>query len=323
MHKNKFSHLHRFLDKNDFDSLSTLLQKRENEYEQNPNYLLKKKVSQRSFHKRAIHKDYSQDVIIIGKRSEIDDEEHNQLEKELTMFIPWRKGPFSLFDIFIDAEWQSYQKWNRILPYLNKMEGKIICDIGCNNGYYLYKIVHHKPEFVLGIDPTYIFKLTFNYLQKFSQEESLQYELMGFRELTFFRQAFDIIFCMGILYHHKNPLDILEICKHALKPNGTFVLESISIPGNESIALFPEGRYANMKGVWFVPTHVCIKNWLKKIGYASIHLASHQEMSEAEQRTTQWAPYPSFGEALDSQDKNITKEGYPRAYRSIYIATKK
>ena len=323
LHKNKFSHLRRFLDQNDFDSLSTLLQQRENEYERNTNFLVRKEASQKNFHKQAMYKDYSEDTIIIGKGSEITNQERNQLTKELKTFIPWRKGPFSLFDIVIDAEWQSYQKWNRLLPHLSAMEGKIICDIGCNNGYYLYKIAHHKPDFVLGIDPTYVFKLTFDYLQKFAQEENLKYELMGFQELVFFKQAFDIIFCMGIVYHHKNPLDILEICKYALKPGGTLVLESLSIPGEEPIALFPEGRYAHIKGIWFIPTHVCIKNWLKKLGYASIHFVSHQEMSETEQQTTQWAPYPSFSEALDSQDKRITKEGYPRAYRSIYISKKK
>ncbi len=323
MHKNNYSYLHQFVDLKQFDYLTSLLINKEIKYKQNLNYQDKININQNGFYKKANYKNYSQDIITIGNKDELNNKELIELKKNLKEFIPWRKGPFSIFGTLIDSEWQSHKKWNRLLPYLNKMENKIICDIGCNNGYYMYKIAHHRPKLVLGIDPTYSFKLIFDYLQKFTQEENLKYELMGFQELTSFEQVFDIIFCMGIVYHHKNPIDILNICKRALKPGGQLILESMSIPGDEAFAFCPEGRYANVSGIWFIPTYKCIYHWLKKTGYASIHRCSHYQMKESEQRTTKWAPYPSFAESLDPINNSMTKEGFLRPYRTIYICTKK
>ena len=59
---------------------------------------------------------------------------------------------------------------------------------------------------------------------------------------------------MGILYHHASPINILREVKTALKPGGTLIVESQIIPGEEPIALFPEGRYAKVPGTYFVPT---------------------------------------------------------------------
>ena len=48
--------------------------------------------------------------------------------------IPWRKGPFKIFGLEIDSEWQSNIKYNLIRPHFN-LKDKVVADIGCNNGY--------------------------------------------------------------------------------------------------------------------------------------------------------------------------------------------
>ena len=43
-------------------------------------------------------------------------EKERKKAKELLLeLIPWRKGPFEIGDIFIDAEWRSSLKWERFL----------------------------------------------------------------------------------------------------------------------------------------------------------------------------------------------------------------
>ena len=42
--------------------------------------------------------------------------------------------------IDIDSEWQSNQKWERVKSFLPNIKGMRIGDIGCSNGYYLYKL---------------------------------------------------------------------------------------------------------------------------------------------------------------------------------------
>ena len=233
---------------------------------------------------KAGFKDYSQSVVHIGDPKEISTEKKNMIEKELQAFIPWRKGPFSIFGIKIDSEWQSQLKWDRVLPYLDDLSKKVLCDVGCNNGYYMYRMAHYKPKLVIGIDPAFKFKLQFEYLQKFSQEENLKFEPIGFQKLNLFAKVFDIIFCMGILYHHKNPIGVLENCWEALKPKGQIVIESLGIPGHEPVSFFPQRRYANIRGVWFIPTETCLSYWLKRSRYSQIecHYKRTDERGRAE-----------------------------------------
>ena len=67
-------------------------------------------------HLRASSLDLDQDSVRIGRQADLKKEEHAQVLHLLKNFMPWRKGPFSIFDINVDAEWQSWRKWNRLLP---------------------------------------------------------------------------------------------------------------------------------------------------------------------------------------------------------------
>ena len=109
------------------------------------------------------------DTVAIGRPGDISPNERATIEKAAQALIPWRKGPFNLFGIEIDGEWRSCLKWNRMKDKLPPLEGKTILDIGCNNGYFMFKMMAQRPQFVLGIDPTLHFKNQFKFLQTFFQ----------------------------------------------------------------------------------------------------------------------------------------------------------
>ena len=77
---------------------------------------------------RASTVDCSGDSIRIGRKSDLTKKERERVLHLLQTFIPWRKGPFSVFDITIDAEWQSQRKWNRILQEMPELRDKIVAD---------------------------------------------------------------------------------------------------------------------------------------------------------------------------------------------------
>ena len=271
----------------EFEKISDLLEEKNKTYDyiKNKDY---KTLFQEKFEK-AKYKNYRNDIITIGEESEISSTEKDKIQKNLEKFIPWRKGPFSLFGIEIDAEWQSHLKWNRVLPFIN-LENKRVCDLGCNNGYYMYRMMAQNPSLVLGFDPTIKYKLAFDYLQKFTQENILDFLLFGFDELLYFPKFFDVVFCMGIVYHHKNPIDILLNIFHSLKSKGQIIVETMGIEGEDSIAFFPGKTYAGAKGFWFIPTKNCLINWLKKAGFQNIECHYAEKLDAQEQRQTIWAP---------------------------------
>ena len=273
-------------------------------------------------HLRASSCDFTADMVRIGSTQDITDTEHKRLHEILRDFMPWRKGPFSVFDIEIEAEWRSDRKWSRLLPHLPDLSGKIIADIGCNNGYYMFRMVPYKPALVLGFEPYVHHYFAFNLLNTFAGQHNLRVELLGIEHLPHFPESFDVIFCMGILYHRPSPIDALQELFTALKPGGWLLLESQAIPGEESMALFPGHTYAKVPGTWFVPTAACLNNWLNRTGFKRVNCFCQHAMSSEEQRRTKWMEFESFQDFIDKDNPALTIEGYPAPRRVFFKATK-
>ncbi len=274
-------------------------------------------------HLRAIHCDFTGDVVRIGRRDEIPGREREQVRQAMRSFMPWRKGPFSVFGIDIDAEWRSERKWNRLVPELPDLEGRIIADIGCNNGYYMFRMVPHRPGLVLGFEPYVQHYHTFHALNRLAGQSELALELLGIEHLEFFPDCFDVIFCLGILYHRPSPVQALRSLHAALRPGGTAIIESQAIPGDAPVALFPARTYAKVPGTWFVPTAACLENWLGRTGFTDIRCFCRHPMSSLEQRRTDWMPFESYQDFIDKQNPELTIEGYPAPWRVFFKATKK
>lgn len=273
-------------------------------------------------HLRASCLDVTSDVVRIGCPGDLTAAELRLVREVLVGFKPWRKGPFSVFGIDIDAEWRSERKWNRLIPELPDLTGKVVADIGCNNGYYMFRMAAHCPGFVLGFEPYLQHYYAFRLLNGFAGQGNLHVELLGIEHLALFPQCFDVIFCLGILYHRPSPLEALHDLLTALKPGGTLLLESQAIPGEEPVALFPERTYAKAPGTWFVPTASCLHNWLIRSGFREVRLFCEHPMSSAEQRPTAWMNYESYQDFIDKNDPTRTIEGYPAPRRVFFTATK-
>lgn len=271
---------------------------------------------------RARHTDCSRDRVTIGLADELAAGQHQGLEEQLRRFMPWRKGPFSVFGIDIDAEWRSERKWNRLLGRLPDLRDKTVADIGCNNGYYMFRMVPHQPRFVLGFEPSVQHYYCFKSLNAMAGFDTLDIDLLGVEHVGLFGQTFDLIFLMGILYHRISPLELLKDIHSALKPGGTVIVETQAIPGDEPVALFPEKTYAKAPGTYFVPSGTACKNWLLRAGFSQVDLFCSHPMSSEEQRRTEWMVFESYRDYLDPVDPTKTIEGYPAPWRVFLSAVK-
>ncbi|WP_245944340.1 tRNA 5-methoxyuridine(34)/uridine 5-oxyacetic acid(34) synthase CmoB [Marinospirillum perlucidum] len=243
----------------------------------------------------------------------------------LRNLMPWRKGPFDLQGTYIDTEWRSDYKWDRLLPHLGPLRGRRVLDVGGGSGYHAWRIAGEGAEWTLCIDPSPRFFAQFAAVKKLLGREGLpqvQHLPLGIEALPADLEAFDTLLSMGVLYHRRSPLDHLAELKSALRPGGELVLETLVVDGDEQTCLLPRGRYAAMGNVWFLPSVACLTLWLERLGFAEVRCVDINQTSTAEQRSTDWMTFQSLSDFLDPQDPNLTREGYPAPKRAILLARK-
>ena len=251
--------------------------------------------------------------------------QNQQTLAALQGLMPWRKGPFQFFHTFIETEWRSDWKWDRIEPHLAPLKGRTILDVGCGSGYHMWRMLGAGAKRVVGVDPSKLFFWQFEAAKKYiatAQNENVPVHLLPFKmeDVPANLKAFDTVFSMGVLYHRKSPLDHLTELQQALRPGGEVVLETLVIEGEEGDVLVPDDRYAMMRNVWFLPSAKTLCQWMRRLGFKNVRVVEQNYTTLEEQHTTQWMGYNSLKDFLDPNDSSKTVEGHPAPLRATIIA---
>ncbi len=261
-----------------------------------------------------------EDWFRVGKKEDLTQEEHKLILQTAKKLIPWRKGPFNLFGLKIDSEWQSNIKYNLIRPYFN-LKDKVVADIGCNNGYYLFRMLEDKPKRLIGFDPSPLTMLQFDFINHFVKSDII-YEKLGVEHLEAYNHKFDFIFMLGVLYHRPDPVGCLKSLAKGLNENGEILIDTFMIDGEQEVALTPNSRYSKIPNIYFIPTVPALKNWLNRAGFEEIEVLAITTTTNEEQRKTSWSFDQSLEDFLDKDDPTKTVEGYP-APKRVYVKARK
>lgn len=277
----------------------------------------------------------------------------------LRQLMPWRKGPFALgaldegvlesahFEdvqtdlqslsfihadrqIFIDTEWRSDWKWQRVLPHIRDLRHKRVLDVGGGSGYHGWRMAGAGANTVMVIDPSCLFYHQFMSIRHFVGEADrndfgqlrVHYLPVGLEALPFNSQLFDTVFSMGVLYHRAAPFEHLLQLKSQLKSGGELVLETLVIDGDAQSVLVPKDRYAQMNNVYFLPSVPALQLWLEKVGFVNVRCVDVSITTTDEQRQTPFMAYHSLADFLDRSDPSQTLEGYPAPMRAVMVASK-
>lgn len=264
----------------------------------------------------------------IGSKDDISAEDHERLSELLKQLHPWRKGPYQLFDIHIDTEWHSDWKWDRIQPHITPLNNRRVLDVGCGNGYHMWRMFADGAKLVIGADPSQFFLVQFHTLKKYTGAY-LPVHLLPFKseELPAFHtefkgRGFDTVFSMGVLYHRVSPIEHLQELRSFMRDGAELVLETLIIESDGSSVLLPEDRYAKMRNVWFLPSPVLLMKMLERVGFKNIRVVDINQTSIEEQRKTAWMTFESLQDFLDPEDHNKTIEGYPAPKRAVVICNR-
>lgn len=243
------------------------------------------------------------------------------LTESLMALHPWRKGPFDLFGVEVDAEWRSDLKWARLAPHIAPLTDRRVLDVGCGNGYYAWRMLGAGARCVLGLDPGALPLMQFRAVRRYLPHAPVALLPLPSAALDRPLACFDTAFSMGVLYHRRDPLAHLAELRRALAADGELVLETLVVDRSAAEALVPAGRYARMRNVWQIPSPALVTQWLSAAGFADIRVVDVTPTSVAEQRCTPWMRFESLSACLAPDDATRTVEGHPAPLRAIFLAS--
>ena len=232
---------------------------------------------------------------------------------------PWRKGPVRIAGVDIDTEWRSDWKWRRIASQIPSLGGLRILDVGSGNGYYGYRMLGAGARWVLGLDPGWLYVVQWRVMQRYAGGRPNWVLPLRLERLPPALTGFDAAFSLGVLYHRRAPDAHLLQLRNALAPGGRLILETLLVPGAGRV-LDPQGRYAGMPNVHFLPAADVLLEHLRDAGYRRPRVVDIARTITSEQRSTEWMPFHSLDRALDPQRAGYTIEGHPAPLRALVLA---
>ena len=243
-----------------------------------------------------------------------------EVRSGLRALHPWRKGPWQIGPVSVDAEWRSDWKWSRFLGAGVDLTNKLVLDVGSGNGYYLGRMLEAGARAAIGVDPVWLHIM--QALAAWSTEPVAPRLVLplALEEMPESNGLFDVVFSWGVLSHRRSPFDHLARLRRHVAPGGYLVLETLVLRDAPGEVLVPEERYAQMRNVWFIPDAHELSKWLRRARFAEIALVDLSTTTTDEQRSTEWMEFQSLCDGLRPGNPALTVEGYPRPVRAMYVS---
>jgi len=175
----------------------------------------------------------------------------------------------------------------------NNLKGKSVIDVGAWDGFFSFEAERRGAD-VLAIDtvmwkegPTFDVqknrevmhtgKKGFNFAHKIlnSKVNSEEIEVMDLRTTNSIYGKFDLVLCLGILYHMKDPFGMCKVMYDITKEGGMCILEThmdlfdIQRP---VMAFYPNKECNNDPGTWWGPNPQCVAKMLKVAGFDEVKM---------------------------------------------------
>jgi tRNA (mo5U34)-methyltransferase len=222
----------------------------------------------------------------------------HELTERIRTLGPWYQNIEVAPGVWTNPEMGDYprSRWRTLEPWVPAdLTGKTVLEVGCNAGFFAIEMKKRGASRVVGIDimPHVLAQARFT-SARLGQDIELQqtsvYELASLG-------AFDIVVCLGVLYHLKHPLYALEQISTACR--STLYFQSVvrgSVDDFEPAAdydvserevftrpefpklFFTEQSVNGDSSNWWFATHSCLKAMLRVSGFPRIQSTTDPEI---------------------------------------------
>ncbi len=165
------------------------------------------------------------------------------------------------------------------IGFLDNYENKRILEIGPKHGKDSILLSTLKPKELVLIDLPSKREMVDNWLPQVSDKCKTKYIEGNILYLTKDQLEqlgkFDLIFCLGVLYHNVEQIRMLKRIYDLCNNNGTVVIESSTTRNKKLIKLnvveihWPE-TYRGVPTITHNPSRLAIKSWLEMVGFSNV-----------------------------------------------------
>jgi tRNA (mo5U34)-methyltransferase len=175
--------------------------------------------------------------------------------------------------------------WTGIQRHIPEdLSGKSVLDIGCNAGFFSVAAKRRNADYVLGIDASAGFLKQAEFVRDVLGLQ-IEYKNMSIYELPALARTFDIVLCLGVIYHCADPFraaeNVASVTAH------TAIVESALLnspqvadkavwefvfPGYENRAYMADEKERHYN--WWFPNMTGLRALFRSAGFASTEVVS-------------------------------------------------
>jgi len=161
--------------------------------------------------------------------------------------------------------------WSRFKKYVpENLDGKNVLDIACNCGFYSFELSNRGAN-VIGIDNSYQDIVRANFSKKVLGIENVEFRICDVDEINKeFKSQFDIVLCLGLLYHLKDPERTIN---NVSKMTNFAIFETIA-SNEDSSRLILDPAYTQDG---YLPTTIWLKEAFHRAGFSRVELVTHPD----------------------------------------------
>jgi SAM-dependent methyltransferase len=169
-----------------------------------------------------------------------------------------------------------------LTPFINlkngTLKGENILDLGCNAGFWALKCLEAGGDFVLGIDGRKMHIDQAEFVFDVKKIDAKRYQFICDDIYNYFnnnKKEYDIVLCLGLLYHINNPIQLLESINRC---NNDILIIDTAVCKNEqpcfivNIESTLDPRNAILSNIVLVPSVFSLVEILKHLGYKGVVL---------------------------------------------------
>jgi tRNA (mo5U34)-methyltransferase len=178
-------------------------------------------------------------------------------------------------------------KWHRFAHAVpDDLRGRTVLDIGSNAGFYAIEMKRRGADRVVAMEPDARYLAQAKFAAAVS-ECDIEFQQCSIYDLPLLREKFDVVLCMGVVYHLRYPLLALDLIRR-YAVNELLIFQSMlrGSPDVEPLRAdypFEEQRIFNAEGFprmsfieqqyagdptnWWVPNVACAMAMLRSAGF--------------------------------------------------------